>query len=48
MTVSVLCGVVDGNPATTPIGFVLTGNRLVTIRYATPKPIRAFSEHGGS
>jgi len=45
MTVSVLCGVVDGNPATTPIGFVLTGNRLVTIRYATPKPIRAFSEH---
>ena len=45
LTVSVLCGVVDGNPTTTPIGFVLTQDRLVTIRYATPKPIRAFIEH---
>jgi magnesium transporter len=45
MTVSVLCGVVDGNPTTTPVGFVLTRDRLVTIRYATPKPIRAFMEH---
>jgi magnesium transporter len=45
LTVSVLCGVVDGNPTTTPIGFVLTKDRLVTIRYATPKPIRAFVEH---
>src|SRR5438046_2034234 len=24
---------------------VLTGNRLVTVRYATPKPVRAFAEH---
>ena len=45
MTVSVLYGVQDGQPATAPISFVLTGNRLVTIRYATPKPLRAFSEH---
>jgi magnesium transporter len=45
MTVSVLCGVADGVPETTPIGFVLTDNRLVTIRYATPKPIRAFTDH---
>lgn len=45
MTISVLYGVQDGRPATTPISFVLTGNRLVTIRYATPKPLRAFSEH---
>jgi magnesium transporter len=45
MTVSVLCGVEDGTPTTTPIGFVLSGNRLVTIRYATPKPIRAFTDH---
>jgi magnesium transporter len=45
MTVSVLYGVVDGNPGTTPISFVLADNRLVTIRYATPKPIRAFEEH---
>jgi magnesium transporter len=45
MTVSVLCGVADGEPTTTPIGFVLANNRLVTIRYATPRPILAFSDH---
>ena len=45
MTASVLCGVEDGTPASTPIGFVLTDNRLVTIRYATPKPVRAFADH---
>lgn len=45
MTVSVLCGIEDGQPTTTPIGFVVGGNRLVTIRYATPKPIRAFVDH---
>ena len=32
-------------PATTPISFVLADNRLVTVRYATPKPVRAFEEH---
>jgi magnesium transporter len=45
MTVSVLCGVADGEPTTTPIGFVLANNRLVTIRYATPRPVLAFSDH---
>ena len=45
MTVSVLYGVQDGDPRTAPISFVLTDNRLVTVRYATPKPLRAFSEH---
>jgi magnesium transporter len=45
MTVSVLFGVEDGEPTTTPISFVLSDNRLVTVRYATPKPVRAFSEH---
>jgi magnesium transporter len=45
MTVSVLFGVEDGTPSSTPIGFVLTENRLVTIRYATPKPVRAFEDH---
>ena len=45
MTASVLIGVEDGVPASTPIGFVLTDNRLVTIRYATPKPVRAFEGH---
>lgn len=45
MTVSVLRGVEEHHPTTTPIGFVLAGNRLVTIRYATPKPIRTFENH---
>jgi magnesium transporter len=45
MTLSALHGVKVGSPATTPIGFVLTGDRLVTVRYATPKPVLAFAEH---
>jgi magnesium transporter len=45
MTMSTLIGVMDGNPSSTPIGFVLSGNRLVTIRYATPKPVRTFMLH---
>ncbi|MEO6256486.1 MAG: magnesium transporter CorA family protein [Sphingomicrobium sp.] len=45
MTLSALFGVAEGKPSTTPIGFVLASNRLVTVRYATPKPIRAFTEH---
>jgi magnesium transporter len=45
MTVSVLRGVDEDHPTTTPIGFVLAENRLVTIRYATPKPIRTFEHH---
>ena len=45
MTVSALRGVEEDQPTTTPIGFVLVGNRLVTIRYATPKPIRSFENH---
>ena len=40
MTISALRGVEEQHPTTTPISFVLAGNRLVTIRYATPKPIR--------
>ena len=45
MTVSALRGVEEDQPTTTPIGFVLAGNRLVTIRYATPKPVRSFENH---
>ncbi|HEY6662083.1 MAG TPA: magnesium transporter CorA family protein [Sphingomicrobium sp.] len=44
MTASVLYGVEDGTPTSTPISFVLTSSRLVTIRYATPKPVRAFAD----
>lgn len=45
MTLSTLRGVEEGYPTTEPIGFVLAGNRLVTIRYATHKPVRAFANH---
>src|SRR5436309_345899 len=45
MTVSALRGLDEHHPSTTPIGFVLAQNRLVTIRYATPKPVRAFENH---
>ena len=45
MTVSALRGVEEHLPSTTPIGFVLADNRLVTIRYATPKPVRTFESH---
>jgi len=45
MTVSVLIGVEEGRPSSTPIGFLLADTRLVTIRYATPKPVRAFIDH---
>ena len=38
MTVSVLCGVADGDPTTSPVGFVLSDNRLVT--FATRRPSR--------
>src|SRR5215211_3461590 len=36
MTVSALRGLDESHPSTTPIGFVMAGNRLVTVRYATP------------
>ena len=45
MTISVLYGVEEGHPSSTPFGFFLADNRLVTIRYVTPKPVRAFADH---
>lgn len=45
MTASVLYGVDEGSPSSDPIGFVLAGDRLVTVRYITPRPIRAFTSH---
>ena len=45
MTLSALYGVEDGRPQIDPIGFVLTENRLVTVRYVTPKPIRMLEHH---
>lgn len=45
MTVSALYGVEEGRPASDPLGFVLTKDRLVTIRYVTPKPLRTFQQN---
>lgn len=45
MTINALRGVDEQYPTTTPISFVLAGDRLVTVRYATPKPIRTFENH---
>ena len=45
MTLSTLYGIEEGQPSAEPIAFVLAGNRLVTVRYTRPKPIRMFIEH---
>ena len=45
MTLSALYGVEEGRPRSDPMSFVLTGNRVVTVRYVTPKPVRAFQQH---
>jgi magnesium transporter len=45
MTLSALRGVNEGHPTSTPIGFVLADNRLVTVRYASPSPIVSFANH---
>jgi magnesium transporter len=45
LTLGTLSGVQEGQPTSEPIGFVLAGQRLVTIRYASPKPVRAFILH---
>jgi magnesium transporter len=47
MTVSALTGVTEGSPTTAPIAFVVTDDRLVTLRYSNPKSIRAFVSHVG-
>ncbi|GAA4752345.1 magnesium transporter CorA family protein [Sphingomonas daechungensis] len=45
MTLSTIYGVEEGHPKSDPVSFVLTDNRLVTVRYVTPKPVRAFQQH---
>jgi magnesium transporter len=47
MTVSALTGVTEGSPTTEPIAFVLAGDKIVTLRYASPKSLRAFVSHVG-
>jgi magnesium transporter len=48
MTMSTLCGLESGQPLVTPISFLLAGDRLVTVRYATPKPFRLMIEEAKS
>ena len=38
MTASLMCGTDTGTPRITPITFILSGHRLVTVRYDAPKP----------
>ena len=45
MTMSVLHGVDGGCPSSDPIGFILTENQLVTVRYVDPKPFTLFADH---
>jgi len=43
MTATLLCGLLEGRPGSTPVTFILAGGRLVTVRYDEPKsfPIAA-------
>jgi magnesium transporter len=45
MTMSVLWGIDEGQPASDPIGFILTDKHLVTIRYVDPRPFVIFADH---
>jgi magnesium transporter len=38
MTATLLCATDSSNPRTTPVSFILTDHRLVTVRYDEPKP----------
>jgi magnesium transporter len=37
LTATLLCGLLEGRPGTTPVTFILAGGRLVTVRYDEPK-----------
>ena len=45
MTVSTLTGIDEGEPTSSPIGFILTKSQLVTVRYADPRPFRLLADH---
>ncbi|WP_315834434.1 magnesium transporter CorA family protein [Bradyrhizobium prioriisuperbiae] len=38
MTATLMCATDSGSPRTTPVTFILTDHRLVTVRYDEPKP----------
>lgn len=37
MTATLLCGIQEGRPGTTPVTFILAHNKLVTVRYDEPR-----------
>lgn len=37
LTATLLCGISEGAPGTTPVTFIVANNRLVTVRYDEPK-----------
>ncbi|WP_395001320.1 magnesium transporter CorA family protein [Sphingomonas sp.] len=45
LTLSTLTGIDEGQPSSSPIGFILTETQLVTVRYADPRPFRMLTEH---
>ncbi len=45
MTMSVIYGVKDCEPATDPVSFILTDTHLVTVRYIDPTPFLVFADH---
>jgi magnesium transporter len=45
LTATIVSGVHSGDPKTVPVTFVLTRERLVTVRYAEPKPFQAYVAH---
>ena len=45
MTMSVIFGVTGGQPASDPVGFILTDKHLVSVRYIDPKPFIIFAEN---
>jgi len=45
LTANVMSGIDAGDPVSAPVSFVLTSEHLVTVRYADPKPFRAFAAH---
>jgi magnesium transporter len=45
LTLSTLTGIDEGQPSSSPIGFILTNSHLVTVRYADPRPFRLLVEH---
>ena len=46
MTASLATGADTDDPTIEPITFILTGHRLVTVRYADPTPFRTFAGDG--